>query len=127
MRSACDRAGRDPTSLGVALEVPVSVGRTVTAAAARAETESLFRVTGPPQEVGIFGTLERCQERVIELAHAGVTDLRCVVPNSPDVHDVIAQLTAIAIGTADVLTPGTPRSKAPDPPESWGGRTSPRS
>jgi alkanesulfonate monooxygenase SsuD/methylene tetrahydromethanopterin reductase-like flavin-dependent oxidoreductase (luciferase family) len=122
IREACAVAGRDPASLGVALEIPVSIGRTTAEAQARAEMESLFEVTGPPQEVGIFGTLEQCQERVIDLAHAGVTDLRCVVPNSPDVHDVIAQLTAIAIGTVDVLSPGKPKSKAPDPPSTWGGR-----
>jgi alkanesulfonate monooxygenase SsuD/methylene tetrahydromethanopterin reductase-like flavin-dependent oxidoreductase (luciferase family) len=119
---ACEGAGRDEASLGLALEVPVSIGRTVGEALARAQAESLFRTTGPPQEVGIFGTLEKCQERVIELAHTGVTDLRCVVPNSPDVHDVIAQLTAIAIGTVEMLAPGSPKSKAPDPPTTWGGR-----
>ena len=43
---------------------------------------------------------------MIALAHAGITDLRCVLPNAPDVHDVIAQLTAIAVGTTDVLRPG---------------------
>ena len=78
----------------------------------------------PASDIGIFGTLEQCQERVQELAHAGVTDLRCVVPNSADVHDVIAQLTAIAVGTVDVFVPGAPRSKAPEPPPSWGGRRS---
>lgn len=124
VRTACDRADRDPDSLGVALEIPVSIGRTTAEAHARAGAESPFGVTGPPRAVGIFGTLEQCQERVIDLAHAGVTDLRCVIPNAPDVHDVIAQLTAIAVGTVDVLAPGAPRSKAPDPPATWGGRSS---
>ncbi len=59
---------------------------------------------------------------MIALAHAGITDLRCVLPNAPDVHDVIAQLTAIAVGTTDVLRPGALRSPAPPPPEGWGGR-----
>jgi hypothetical protein len=95
----------------------------VAEAQARAGAESLFETVGPPSQVGVFGTLEQCQERVIELAHAGVTDLRCILPNSPDIHDVIAQLTAMSIGSVDVLSPGTPRSKAPDPPETWGGRT----
>jgi alkanesulfonate monooxygenase SsuD/methylene tetrahydromethanopterin reductase-like flavin-dependent oxidoreductase (luciferase family) len=124
VRLACERAERDPTTIGIALEVPVSIGRTTAEAQARADAESLFKSGGPPFEVGVFGTLEQCQERVIELAHAGVADLRCIVPNSPDVHDVIAQLTAMAIGSTDLLAPGTPRSKAPDPPESWGGRSS---
>jgi alkanesulfonate monooxygenase SsuD/methylene tetrahydromethanopterin reductase-like flavin-dependent oxidoreductase (luciferase family) len=121
-RVACDHAGRDPTSLGVALEVPVSIGRTRAEAEARAEAEPLFRVVGSPARIGVFGTLEECQARVLELAHTGVTELRCVPPNSDDIHDVIAQLTAIAVGTMDILTPGAPRSKAPDPPPSWGGR-----
>jgi len=122
LRGSCERAGRDPSTLGVAVAVPVSVGRTVAEAQARADAEPWFRAIGPLREVAVFGTLERCQERVIELAHAGVTDLRCVIPNTPDVHDVIAQLTAIAIGTPDVLAPGAPRSKSPDPPKTWGGR-----
>ena len=124
MNNACQRADRDPTSLGIAMELPVSIGRTTAEAQFRAETETLFAVVGQPRDAGIFGTLEQCQERVQELAHAGVTDLRCVVPNSADVHDVIAQLTAIAVGTVDVFVPGAPRSKAPDPPPSWGGRRS---
>jgi alkanesulfonate monooxygenase SsuD/methylene tetrahydromethanopterin reductase-like flavin-dependent oxidoreductase (luciferase family) len=122
--AACEQAGREPASLGVSLEIPVSIGRTSAEAQARAEAESLFRTLGSPSEVGVFGTLEQCQERVIQLAHAGVTDLRCVLPNSPDVHDVIAQLTAMSIGTVEVLAPNAPKSKAPDPPETWGGRAS---
>lgn len=122
VQRACERGERDPGTLGMALEVPVSIGRTVAEVQARAESEPLFEVVGPPSEVGVFGTLEQCQERVIELAHAGITDLRCVLPNSPDIHDVIAQLTAMVIGTVDVLSPGTPKSKSPDPPPTWGGR-----
>jgi alkanesulfonate monooxygenase SsuD/methylene tetrahydromethanopterin reductase-like flavin-dependent oxidoreductase (luciferase family) len=123
VRRACERGERDPGTLGIALEAPVSIGRTVAEAQARAESEALFETVGPPSQVGVFGTLEQCQERVIELAHAGVTDLRCVLPNTPDVHDVIAQLTAMVIGTVDVLSPGTPKSKSPDPPPTWGGRS----
>jgi hypothetical protein len=100
----------------------VSIGRTTAEANARAAADPHFRRVSSPGEVGVFGTLEQCQERVIELAHAGVSDLRCVVPNAPDMPDVLAQLTAIAIGTVDVLTPGSPRSKSPDPPAGWGGR-----
>ena len=76
-----------------------------------------------PGQVGIFGTLEECQDRVIALAHAGITDLRCIVPATLDVHDVIAQLTAITVGTTDVLVPGSLRSPAPPPPDGWGGRS----
>jgi alkanesulfonate monooxygenase SsuD/methylene tetrahydromethanopterin reductase-like flavin-dependent oxidoreductase (luciferase family) len=124
IHDACMRAGRDPTTLGIALEAPVSIGRTRAEAEARAAGESLFDEVGPLEEVGVFGTLEQCQKRVIGFAHAGIRDLRCILPNNPDIHDIIAQLTAIAVGTTDVLTPGAPRSRDPDPPESWGGRSS---
>ena len=122
LRACCERANRDRDTLGIALEVPVSIGRTRAEAEARADGESLFDIVGAPDDVGVFGTLEQCQARVIVLAHAGVTDLRCYLPNNPDIHDVIAQLTAIAIGTVEVLSPGAPRSRDPDPPETWGGR-----
>jgi alkanesulfonate monooxygenase SsuD/methylene tetrahydromethanopterin reductase-like flavin-dependent oxidoreductase (luciferase family) len=122
LRTACDRNDRNPATLGVAMVVPLSIGRTTAEASARADADPLFQRVGDPREAGVFGTLEQCQERVIELAHAGVSDLRCVVPNASDMPDVLAQLTAIAIGTADVLTPGAPRSKSPDPPTGWGGR-----
>jgi alkanesulfonate monooxygenase SsuD/methylene tetrahydromethanopterin reductase-like flavin-dependent oxidoreductase (luciferase family) len=122
VRQACERAERDPTTLGIGMEVPVSVGRTHAEARARADAEPLFATVGPPGEVGVFGTLEECQERVIGLSHAGIGDLRCILPNAPDVHDVIAQVTAIAVGSPDVLSPGAPKSKAPDPPLGWGGR-----
>ena len=62
------------------------------------------------------------KERVIELSHAGITDLHCILPNVPDIHDVIAQLTSMVVGNPQSLTPGSPRSKSPDPPDSWGGR-----
>lgn len=121
-RAAAADAGRDPSSLGVAALVPVSIGRTGAEASARADLDPKFRQHGDPAEIGIFGTLEECQDRVIALAHAGISDLRCVLPNAPDVHDVIAQLTAIAVGTTEVLLPGALRSPAPPPPEGWGGR-----
>lgn len=123
IRDACRDADRKPDTLGVAIEVPVSIGRTTAEAHARVEADPAFDRIGHPAITGIFGTLEGCQDRVIELAHAGVTDLRCVVPNTPDVSDVIAQITAMAIGSVDVLAPGSPRSPSPEPPEGWGGRT----
>jgi alkanesulfonate monooxygenase SsuD/methylene tetrahydromethanopterin reductase-like flavin-dependent oxidoreductase (luciferase family) len=120
--AACDPSGRDHATLGIAFLSPVSIGRTTAEARARAASEPLFATLGSPADGGVFGTLEQCQERVIELAHAGVTDLRCIIPNNPDVHDVIAQLSAVGHGSTELLTPDAPRSRAPDPPESWGGR-----
>lgn len=121
-RAQAQEAGRDPATLGVAALVPVSIGRTSTEAEARADRDPRFARLGHPRDVGIFGTLEDCQDRVIALAHAGISDLRCILPATPDVHDVIAQLTAVTIGTTDVLRPGSLRSPAPPPPEGWGGR-----
>jgi alkanesulfonate monooxygenase SsuD/methylene tetrahydromethanopterin reductase-like flavin-dependent oxidoreductase (luciferase family) len=123
VRAACELAGREPGTLGIAARLPVSVGRTVAEARARWEAEPAFAALGPPERAGVFGTLEQCHERVISLAHAGVTDLRCVLPNAADVHDVIAQVTAMSVGTVDKLAPGAPRSPAPPPPEGWGGRS----
>jgi alkanesulfonate monooxygenase SsuD/methylene tetrahydromethanopterin reductase-like flavin-dependent oxidoreductase (luciferase family) len=123
LREAFALAGRDPASLGVAVRLPVSIGRTVAEATARWDAEPAFAALGPPTRAGVFGTLEQCHERVIALAHAGVTDLRCVLPNAPDVHDVIAQATAMTVGTVAKLVPGAPRSESPPPPEGWGGRS----
>jgi alkanesulfonate monooxygenase SsuD/methylene tetrahydromethanopterin reductase-like flavin-dependent oxidoreductase (luciferase family) len=123
LREAFALAGRDPASLGVAVRLPLSIGRTVAEAAARWDAEPAFAALGPPTQAGVFGTLEHCHERVIALAHAGVTDLRCVLPNAPDVHDVIAQATAMTVGTVAQLAPGAPRSEHPPPPEGWGGRS----
>src|SRR6266436_1043282 len=120
--SACAATGRWRSSLGIGVELPVSIGRTSAEARARADAEGLFQTIGHSMAVGLFGTLEQCQSRVIELAHLGITDLHCVLPNTADVQDVIAQLTAIAVGTTQVLTPNAPRSRAPAPPEGWGGR-----
>ena len=106
---------------GLAALLPVSVGRTTAEARARADVEPL--VSGwHPAELGLFGTLEQCHDTVVTLVHAGVSDLRCVLPNAPDIGDVIAQLTAVATGDLQFLDPATPRSKAPDPPTGWGGR-----
>jgi alkanesulfonate monooxygenase SsuD/methylene tetrahydromethanopterin reductase-like flavin-dependent oxidoreductase (luciferase family) len=121
-RAEAMEAGRDPATLGVAALMPVSIGRTNTEAEARADRDPQFARLGHPHDVGIFGTLEECQDRVIALAHAGISDLRCILPAAPDVHDVIAQLTAVTIGTTDILVPGSLRSPAPPPPEGWGGR-----
>jgi alkanesulfonate monooxygenase SsuD/methylene tetrahydromethanopterin reductase-like flavin-dependent oxidoreductase (luciferase family) len=120
--AACAAAGRDPATLGLAVELPVSIGRTTAEAWARWESDEALAGLGSPAEVAIFGTLEQGHEQVIRLAHAGITDLRCVLPETVDIHDVIAQLTALSIGTVDMLAPGSPRSRAPEPPKDWGGR-----
>ena len=101
--------------------VPVSVGRTPAEAEARAALDPSISRYGDLATVGLFGTLETAQLRVIELAHAGVTDLRCVLPDVPDVHDVVAQLTAVVVGSIATHRPDAPRSADPEPPR-WAGR-----
>jgi alkanesulfonate monooxygenase SsuD/methylene tetrahydromethanopterin reductase-like flavin-dependent oxidoreductase (luciferase family) len=122
VRAGAQSAGRNLDTFGIAVEIPVSPGRTATEARARAELDAGFRAFGGTDRARIVGTLEQCQDRVIELAHAGVSELRCILPGTEDVHDVIAQLTAIAVGNRLALIPGAPRSKAPAPPKDWGGR-----
>jgi hypothetical protein len=107
----------------VAARLPVSVGRTSAEAQARWQAEPAFAALGASEQAGLFGTLEQCHDRVVALAHAGVSDLRCLLPNAIDIHDVIAQLTAMTIGTADKLVPGAPRTRVPEPPTGWGGRS----
>jgi alkanesulfonate monooxygenase SsuD/methylene tetrahydromethanopterin reductase-like flavin-dependent oxidoreductase (luciferase family) len=122
-RQAALRAGRGQGTLGVAARLPVSVGRTSAEAQARWEAEPAFAALGDWERAGLFGTLEQCHDRVVALAHAGVSDLRCLLPNAIDIHDVIAQLTAMTIGSADKLVPGAPRTRVPEPPSGWGGRS----
>src|SRR6266498_1623524 len=114
-RRAAVGAGRGPRTLGVAARLPVSVGRTSAEAQARWQAEPAFAALGASEQAGLFGTLEQCHDRVVALAHAGVSDLRCLLPNAIDIHDVIAQLTAMTIGSADKLVPGAPRTRFPEP------------
>ena len=106
--------------------VPVSVGRTPAEAEARAAMDPALTHYGDLETDGLFGTLETAQLRVIELAHTGVTDLRCVLPDVPDVHDVVAQLTAVVVGSTTTHHPDAPRSADPEPPP-WAGRRGPPS
>src|SRR6266508_223726 len=122
-RRAAVGAGRGPRTLGVAARLPVSVGRTSAEAQARWQAEPAFAALGASEQAGLFGTLEQCHDRVVALAHAGVSDLRCLLPNAIDIPDVIAQLTAMTTGSADKLVPGAPRTRAPEPPAGWGGRS----
>jgi hypothetical protein len=101
--------------------VSVVVGRTEAEAAALIELASGFGGFGDPRSDGLFGTLEDCQARVTRLAHDGVRDLRCVLPDLPDVLDILAQLPAIVVGDPATHHPDAPRSADPPPPP-WAGR-----
>jgi hypothetical protein len=98
--------------------LPVSIGRTTAEAHARRALDPNFGGWGDPMECGLFGTLEDCQVQVARLARSGIVDLRCVLPDTHDVHDVMAQLTAVAIGDPETHDPGRARSPDPQPP-SW--------
>lgn len=89
--------------------VGVSIGRTAAEAHARAQVDPAF--SGE-----IVGRLEDGQVAVAALAHAGVTDLRCRLPAVPDVADLVAQLTAMVVGTVATHHPDAPRTPDPAPP-----------
>jgi hypothetical protein len=101
--------------------VPVLVGRTRAEAVARAELAPGFAGYADPRTGGLFGTLEDCQAQVTRLAHDGVRDLRCVLPDLPDIHDILAQLPAIVVGDPATHHPDAARSADPPPPP-WAGR-----
>jgi len=94
--------------------IEVSIGRTAAEAQARALLDPAF--TGD-----VVGRLEDGQAAVAALAHAGVTDLRCRLPAAPDVADLVAQLTAMVIGSRATHHPDAPRSPDPAPPP-WAAR-----
>jgi alkanesulfonate monooxygenase SsuD/methylene tetrahydromethanopterin reductase-like flavin-dependent oxidoreductase (luciferase family) len=123
-RAFCEAAGREPESLSYAAQLPVSVGRTQAESDVRVEIDDLMAQMDT-RSTGLHGTLEQCQDLIVELAHMGIADVRCIVPNVPDIDDVIAQLTATAVGTKEMLRPGVARSVAPAPPPGWGGPAKP--
>jgi alkanesulfonate monooxygenase len=123
-REICTELGRDPDTLSFAAQLPVSVGRTEAESDVRVEVDHLMAQMNT-RVTGLHGTLEQCQDLIIELAHIGVADFRCILPNVPDIDDVIAQLSATAVGTKDRLIPGQARSIAPAPPPGWGGPSKP--
>jgi hypothetical protein len=107
--------------LPVAVELSTSIGRTVAEATARLDSDHRLRDRRDPRRGGLFGTLEQCQARVAELARAGVTEVRCWLPDTPDVHDVIAQLSAVKVGALEPTYQGR-HAQPPSPPAGWGGR-----
>jgi alkanesulfonate monooxygenase SsuD/methylene tetrahydromethanopterin reductase-like flavin-dependent oxidoreductase (luciferase family) len=123
-RAMCADAGREPDSLSYAAQLPVSVGRTQAESDVRVEIDDLMAQMNT-RATGLHGTLEQCQDLIVELAHMGIADVRCIVPNVADIDDVIAQLSATAVGTKEMLRPGVARSVAPAPPPGWGGPAKP--
>lgn len=94
-------AGEDSRPLIIA--VPISIGRTLNEAVARADRDPRFIGEAHPRECGIFGTFEEAQEQVLALARAGAEVLLVTVPNELDVADILAQVRALVIGATPAL------------------------
>jgi hypothetical protein len=95
--------------------VPISIGRTMSEAIARADLEPRF-ADRHPRDVGIFGTFEQAQEQVLALARAGADGLLLDVPLARDVADVLAQVRALVLGaTPHLIDAHAGRSSAPAP------------
>ena len=105
-RARLDAAG---STRPVQVAVPISIGRTMNEATARADLEARFAGPRHPRDVGIFGTFEQAQQAVLELARAGAGDLVLDVPLERDVADVLAQIRALVVGATPELV-NTPRS-----------------
>ena len=115
---AVERARLDAGSVTRPLQVavPISLGRTMNEAIARADREPRFAGVRHPRHVGIFGTFEQAQEQVLALARAGADDLVLDVPIARDVADVLAQIRALVVGATLQLLHTSPRPNRPVPP-----------
>ncbi|MEW1648735.1 hypothetical protein [Streptomyces sp. NPDC091219] len=83
--------------------VPISIGRTMSEAEARAALEPRFEGDRHPRHAGIFGTFEQAQDQVLALARAGADELLLEVPLERDVADVLAQIRALVVGATPQL------------------------
>ncbi|MGH3304130.1 MAG: hypothetical protein ACRDOK_21115, partial [Streptosporangiaceae bacterium] len=96
--------------------VPISIGRTMNEAVARADLEPRFIGARHPRDVGIFGTLEQAQAQVLALARAGADGLVLDVPVERDVADVLAQIRALVVGaTPELLNASAAANRTPPP------------
>jgi hypothetical protein len=99
-RAAMTRAG---VSRPLLVAVPVSIGRTMGEATARAQREPRFAGDRHPSRAGIFGTFERAQDEVLALAEAGADGLIVDLPLERDAADVLAQVKALVVGATPEL------------------------
>ena len=93
--------GEDNRPLIVA--VPISIGRTMNEAVARADLDPRFVGDAHPRVSGIFGTFEQAQEQVLAIAQAGAEVLLVTVPDERDVADVLDQTRALVVGATPVI------------------------
>jgi hypothetical protein len=98
------------------VSVPISIGRTMNEAVARADLEPRFTGNRHPRDVGIFGTFEQAQEQVLALARAGADGLVLDVPLERDVADMLAQIRALVVGATPELVDAPPRPDRTVPP-----------
>jgi hypothetical protein len=101
--------------------LPASPGRTDAEAHARLANDPEL-ATAARAAPGLVGTLEHCQETVATLRAAGMAELRLRLPATPDLADVIAQVSTLRGDVLAGLRPGSPRSPDPSAPAGWGGR-----
>jgi hypothetical protein len=115
---AAERARLDAGGVTRPLQVavPISIGRTMSEAIARADLEPRFTADRHPRDIGIFGTFEQAQEQVLALARAGADDLVLDVPLVRDVADVLAQIRALMVGATPELMHAPPRQDRTVPP-----------
>lgn len=119
VRAELDAVGQTRPLLVV---VPISIGRTLSEAIARADLEPRF-AERHPRAVGIFGTFEQAQDQVLALARAGADGLVLDVPLAHDVADVLAQVRALVVGaTPELIDAPAPDAKAPPPRTVFYGR-----
>jgi len=83
--------------------LPVSIGRTMSEAAARALRDPALAEHADPREAGLFGTLEQAQEQALALARAGADGIRATLADEADVTDLLAQLRSVAVGPTPLL------------------------
>jgi hypothetical protein len=87
----------------IVVALPVSIGRTLNEAVARALRDPRFAGSGHPREVGLFGTHEQAQGQVLDLAGAGADALRVTLAEEIDVADLLAQVRSLVVGATPVL------------------------
>jgi hypothetical protein len=92
-----------PARHPVVAALPVSIGRTVSEAMARALREPRFAGDRHPREAGLFGTYEDAQGQALELAAAGADGLQVTVADEIDVADLLAQVRSLVVGATPVL------------------------
>lgn len=91
---------------GARVAVSVAIGRTMSEAVALAERNPQL---GDVRAAGVFGTFERAQQQLLELADAGGSFLLAQLPDEPDMAEILATLRAAVSGPTVALRHGSQR------------------